>query len=192
MDAALYGLFGTIAGSLLTGLVTVLTNRHQRELRRIELVHDRESRAHETRTQSLRSTTERYAVFLAGCWQAERYSKEIIDALRRADKKAVGRINGITASAGYLSTITALNESLGWISISCRDPGTEAIALHMSTLHDKLMDEIAVEFEAFCNENRKPNMEQIDIDFAHFTAELPRMSAVLRNDLDLDQERPRS
>src|ERR1044072_4343703 len=143
MNEAIYGLLGTLAGALITGLVTLLTNGHQRELRRLELAHEAKRKEADRRVEAQKGTSERYAVFLSGCWQAKRFVDEIVDALRRADSKAIERINAIIASAGYQSTLSALNDGLGWIGITCHDPATEAHALQVSSTYDNLMDAIA-------------------------------------------------
>lgn len=181
MDAAIYGLIGAIIGGVITMVVSVLNNRHNLKLRKLEL----EAQALELRRkenfEERKERLKRYGDFLGAYHLIYGFIVDMITMLKDPKEDLSARINEIVDSKEFLEAIVKINEAAGWTSLICQDQKAAELAGQLSSCHDDLLSEMRNVKNAL-QKGQKADIEKLEQKFDKLESCFKTLSGVLRND----------
>lgn len=133
MEAATYGLLGTLAGGAITVVVAFIAFWKEYTLWKTQF-----------RTQSLRQDKqqllERYAKFLGAYYYIEGVLGDIEDILSQAPENLSKRLSDVVSEPDYENAAISLNNEKGWVALLTADPAVVEKITNLEKMHDNLFE----------------------------------------------------
>ncbi len=142
MDAAIYGLIGTLLGGLITIIVTNLSNRKDVKLKQLEFEAQRAEANRISQRNERDRRIEQYVAFLGAYRQVQGAVVDIVLLLEHRPEKWKATMNEIVDSKEFTDAICKLNEGVAWIGLLSSEETAHRLAGELSTAHDAVFTEL--------------------------------------------------
>ena len=142
MEAAIFGLAGTVIGGLITILVAHFNTRKDLRLKQLEREAQREGLRDAERAKERERRLDRYAAFLGAYRQVQGGVVDIVLLMQHRPNGWSATVGEIVDSAEYSAAVGRLNEGAAWIALLCREPRAVGLASQLRRQHDALFEEL--------------------------------------------------
>jgi hypothetical protein len=142
LDAAVYGLIGTVIGGLITVLVTRLNVSKDLRVRELEIGQEAERARQAFKIEQQRSALEKYAGFLGAYNRVRGGIVDIITLLSDRPEGWSEVIGEIVESVDFSEAVQRVNDGAAWVSLICRDQTTSQLSVELDRLHDRLFSDL--------------------------------------------------
>jgi hypothetical protein len=142
MEAALFGLLGTVVGGAITILVAYFSNRKDLRLKELEWEQRREESRDAERAKDRERRLDRYASFLGAYRHVQGGVVDIVLLMRDRPTGWESNIGEIVDSPEFSTAVGRLNDGAAWVALLCREPRATALVTQLNAQHDALFEEL--------------------------------------------------
>ena len=142
MEAAIFGLVGTLLGGVITIVVAYLNGQKDLTLKRLEFDVQRNESERAERAAQRERRLERYAAFLGAYRQVQGSVVDIVLLMQDRPEGWSTTIGEIVDSPEFCTAIGRLNDGAAWVALLCRETRAAELASRLSGAHDSLFEEL--------------------------------------------------
>lgn len=142
MEAAIFGLVGTVIGGVITVVVAYFSSKKELQLKTLEWEQRREESRGAERSKERERRLDRYASFLGAYRQVQGGIVDIVLLMQDRPRGWSSNIGEIIDSPEFSGAIGRLNDGAAWVALLCPEPRAAALVSQLNAQHDALIEEL--------------------------------------------------
>lgn len=131
MEAAIFGLLGTILGGAITVVVAIIKFRQEIDLWQVQFQHQNQQDKHKIKL-------ERYASFIGAYYYVEGAIGDLVDILEQGGGDVSSRLNLVVSDPTFEKSAATLNSEKGWIALLSTNEEIVGKIVELEEVHDTL------------------------------------------------------